>query len=214
MVFSLRQGGTPLMILVVTVVSTLFILALIMMGNQVKAQEELKNQVIDQANKMAAGGLTVDANSLPSVKSAQINRQNTDPYANDGISFSYPASLKIKEYDNNYRELASDQRYFGSSIIPNNQLLVKIRTNVKLSLPTLDEYKRQAPYVVKDELTVVNNRQVLFLTNKYDNSTWQQAVIADSPQGPYHFVTVLPGNSGNASDTLQLIVASFKRVGP
>lgn len=208
-----RLGNTSLIVLIGAILLVLFVVTLITMSKQAKASSELKKQVIDQANKMVAAGLAVDASTLPSVKSAQINRQQTTQYSKDGISFSYPQSLKLKDYGSNYRELASDDRYFNSSVVPANQLLVKIRTDVRLSLSTLGEYKQQAPYAIKDELTLINNRQVLLITNQFENTTWQQAVIADSPQGPYHFVTVLPGNSGNASDTLQLILTTFKRVG-
>lgn len=207
---SSRQGNATLAVLLAGIFFVLLVFTVAAMSNQAKASETLKGQVKELQNTQLAAGLPVSP--APKVKGAKIDKRKLKKYEQAGIRFSYPDNLVLKQIDSQTAELATDRQYFGASVVPKNHALVKIRTNVQMSLDSLDEYLKQAPYAAKHELTVTNGLAVLIITNKLNTTVWYQAVIAASPQGPYHFVTALPGDSMVARDIFDTITQTFQLV--
>jgi hypothetical protein len=211
MTLTSRRGAAPLAFLLGGIALVIAVFALVIFSNQAKASADLKDKLNDANSELVAAGLSAQG-TIPNVKgdsSTIFNAKKTKTYKKGKVSFSYPSALETKDINENYTEFASDANLFGQSAIPNNGLLLKAKFNVTLQLATLEEYANRAAYAVDHKVILIDGHQAMTITNKHEGLEWDQLIVAESPQGPYHIFTFVP--SGNKADqVLEMISSTLK----
>lgn len=201
-----RTGSFSVALILAGVFLVLLVVVLGAMNGQAKASTMVQSKLKDANNRLASAGLAQPAVDEPTILPIS---QKTKQYRKDKTSFNYPDNLIVKEGNDGHVQFASKSTYFDSAAIPKGEVLVDVQRNLKLSLPTIETYLQSAPYATSHSVVTVAGHQVLKLTNKFNNTEWNQAVIAQSPQGPYDFVTVTP-NDSNGQKVLDTIINSYK----
>lgn len=214
--FKLRNPGyISLAILLSGIFFLLLIAAGAVMSSQAQASSDLEKKLNDAQSRLAQGGLKpVD---VPAVRGASIDRKKKSKYSVDGLEFQYPAGLFVNEIKNdsekgtNYDlEIVTDKKYFGVSVVPDNQLRITVKRNLAYRFDAFDDYLKLAPYATKHRQTIINGLPALIISNEFNNLFWIQAVFEHTPQGPYTVFSTQPGNTYRATDSLDIIIPTVK----
>lgn len=202
-----RSGSIPVAVLLAGIFFVLLVAAAGTMSNQAKASSDLKDK-LDEANfKLAESGMkTVDA---PAGKAAKLGTKN-ETYNKDGISFSYPSGLIMKELTlkggRKAIELLSREELSGNSVVAPSDAKATITPNLPYSFTNFKtESAKLFPYAKASRETSVNGMPVIIYTSEFNGMTMIQAIYQQAPDGPYTIVVVVPGtgkHSGRIADTL------------
>ncbi len=203
-----RVGAVTIAFLLAGIFLILLFFAIAAMSSQVKASNEVVQQLNKANNNLAAVGL--QPQELPN-KPASLGFK-TKSYNDNNIRFDYPSNFMTKKTSPDSYELASDSELFGRQTVAADQVLCRFKTGVNLNLATIESYLDQAPYAQSHSVSVGHGSQILRITNRYLESEWPQALIARSPHGPYDFISCL-STSGLSKSIFENLVSSFQVIG-
>lgn len=208
---SRHWGSISLAVLLTGLLFIVLVFTFMVMSKQAKASEQLTRQVVQLQNDQFAAGVPVNVNQTPSARSAKTS-DKTKTYTVGSFRFKAPANLIAQSSADKpyYLELATKKEYFGSSVVPATDQLWKVKSDVQLAVTSLADYRQQAPYAIEHQLKIMKGRQVLILKNQLQNIVWYQVVIATTTSGPYHFVTIIPGDTKQAETGLATLLESFE----
>lgn len=204
-----RIGAAPLVILLAGISLVILAFAFTTIGNQAKASADLKSKLNEANTQLVASGMSA-VNVDSSVKGvSSFNPKKSKKFTQGRISFNYPSELVTQETDEDTFEFASQANLFGQTVIPPGQVLVKARLGLNLQLSTIADYANRSPYATDHKVSLAGGRQILTVTNKHGNLSWDQLVVAESPQGPYHVFTLVPSGT-KANQILDQITSTLK----